>query len=83
MSQSQGEGATEAGLRVRTRVTVLLSARGGETVTPDHMTQSLQQMRAGGEGEVLKKKKKRIITSAQGKVNKEPREQQLWNKINR
>lgn len=82
MIQSQGEGVTEPGLRVRTRVTVLLSARGGETVTPDHMTQSLQQMRAGGEGEVLKKKK-RIITSAQGKVNKEPREQQFWNKINR
>lgn len=38
---------TESGLRVRTRVTVLLSALGGETVTPDHMTQSLQQMRAG------------------------------------
>lgn len=52
MIQSQGEGVTEPGLRVRTRVTVLLSARGGETVTPDHMTQSLQQMRAGGEGEV-------------------------------
>lgn len=28
--ESQGEGATESGLRVRTRVTVLLSARGGE-----------------------------------------------------
>lgn len=27
---SQGEGVTESGLRVRTRVTVPLSARGGE-----------------------------------------------------
>lgn len=58
MIQSQGEGVTEPGLRVRTRVTVLLSARGGETVTPDHMTQSLQQMRAGGEGGGFAKKKK-------------------------
>lgn len=61
MIQSQGEGVTESGLRAQTRVTVLLSALGGETVTPDHMTQSLQQMRAGRGG-----LKKGIFTSAQG-----------------
>lgn len=55
MIQSQGKGVTESGLRVRTWVTVLLSALRGETVTPDHMTQSLQQKRAGrGEAGVKK-----------------------------
>lgn len=55
MIQSQGEGVTESGLRAQTRVTVLLSALG------DHMTQSLQQMRAGRGG-----LKKGIFTSAKG-----------------